>query len=331
MSLIRGLLYLIALIGAAPAAAQTFGSCTIATSTVSLGDVSSYTVGTTVQQGSGSSGLQCSALSVATASYLKMRIESSTFLLTGGSANQTVPFIISATANGTALAAGTEFDFSSFNLLSLFSGPGASVPIYVRTTPTSALRAGSYTGTVNARWYFSICTVGVAVCLVRSTSPGFSAGAPIVWGAGVPVTLNITMTVTNDCLITASDLDFGTAPLVSTFNPVTRTISIRCTAGSAYTVGLNDGINAAVAGVRRMRRGVSSDYLRYELYKGSGGTSRWGMSGPERRSSTTADINSGTYDSTTLQGFTYRGVIDPAQATPAAGTYVDTITVDVAF
>lgn len=331
MSLIRAILCALALMCAVPAAAQTFGSCTIATSSIPLGSVSSYTVGTAVQQGSGSSGLQCSALSVATSSYLKLRIESSTFLLTGGAASQTIPFIISAAAGGPALAAGTEFDFSSFSLLSLFSGPGASVPIYVRTTATAGLQAGTYTGTVNARWYFSICTLGVGLCLATSRSAGFSAGPPIVWGIGVPVTLNVTLTVQNDCLITAPNLDFGTAPLANSFMSATRTISIRCTAGSAYTVGLSDGVNAAVTGARRMRRGATADYLLYDLYKGASGTSRWGVTGAERRSSGTADTNPGIYDSTSLQGFAYRGVIDPAQATPGAGSYVDTITVDVAF
>lgn len=331
MSLIRYLLGATALIAATPAAAQTFGACTIATSTVPLGDVSSYTVGTTAQQGSGSSGLSCSAINVATTSYLKLRIDSSTFVLTGGSASQTIPFTLSTTAGGPALAAGAEFDFSSFNLLNLFVGPGASVPLFVRTTPTPALRQGTYTGTINARWYFHICTLGVAVCLARATSPGFAVGPPIVWGTGVPVTLNVSLTVANDCLITAPNLDFGGSPFASTFNPVTRTISIRCTANSSYSVGLNDGINAAVAGVRRMRRGATTDYLRYELYKGAGGTIRWGMNGAERRNSNTAETNPTTYDSTTLQGFTYRGVIDPTQPTQGAGTYLDTITVDVTF
>ncbi len=333
MSLIRVMLVMMGCIGALAAGdahAQTYGSCTVATASSSLGSVSSFVAASTAQQGSGSSGLGCSAISIATTSYLKVRLESSSFTLVGPG-GRTIPFAVSSTSGGAAIPAGSEVDFSSFDLLNLFSGPGGTLPLYFRTTPTAGLAAGTYQGSVNLRWYFSVCSLGVAVCLSYSQSPGFVRPillTPLNWGTGVPVTINISLTVENDCIIAAPDVEFGTVALVSQFNPVTRTISIRCSAGASYSVGLSNGDNYA-GGSRRMR--LDSNYLRYELYQGSSGSNRWGPSGGERRSSATADTNPGTYDGSTLQGFTYRAIIDPAQATPTAGRYLDTIILDVVF
>jgi spore coat protein U-like protein len=313
--------------------AQTYGSCTVAASNMSLGNAGSFTVAAQQLSASGSSGLACSAISVATVSYLKVRLESSTLQLTGPT-GQTIPFSVFSSINGAAIPVGAETDFSSLDLLNLFAGPGGTVPLYIKTTATSGLAAGTYTGTVNVRWYFSVCSLGVAVCLSYSQSPGLvrpTLIAPTInWGTGVLATINISLTVEKDCAITAPDIGFGSAPLVGDFNPVTRTISIRCSADASYSVGLSDGDNVS-GGARRMRLGQTSSYLRYEIYKGASGTNRWGVAGGERRSSATADTNPGIYDASTLQGFTYRAVVDPNQATPPAGTYTDRIIVDVAF
>ena len=59
------------------------------------------------------------------------------------------------------------------------------------------------------------------------------------------VELTVNLTVANDCLITAPNIAFGSAPVVSAFVPVTsQTINLACTKGSAYTVGLDDGERA---------------------------------------------------------------------------------------
>src|SRR5690606_24267530 len=144
------------------------------------------------------------------------------------------------------------------------------------------------------------------------------------WGSGVPVSVNLTLVVENDCVLNAPALDFGAAPLAASFPEVTRTITVKCTTGSAYTVGLGDG-NHFSAGSRRMRRGATSDYLRYEIYQGVGTNDRWGSTPGERRSSAGADANPGVYDATTEQGFTYRARVDPSQDTPATGVYTDNI------
>lgn len=315
------------------AQAQTYGTCTVATSTIDLGDVGSYSVATTPVQFSGASGISCTTLlNLAATSYIKVKVDGSTFLLTGPG-SQTIPFTLSSTAGGAALGVGSEADFSTTALLSLFAEPNNSIPLYARTTATTGLAAGTYSGTVTLRWYFSVCTVAIVACVTSSDSPGINrATLPASgWGAGVPVTVTITLEVLPDCKITAPNVAFGTAPLVGSFSPITQSVSVRCSKDSSYTVGLNDGVN--FSGTRRMRQGSTSNYLTYEIYRGSSSSAgRWGsaISG-ERRSSGTADTNPGIYDTTTLQGYTYNAVINPAQTTPAAGTYTDTVIVDIAF
>ncbi len=321
-----------ALIPATPALA----ACTVSSDTISLGSVGSYTVAESTVSNSGASGLSCTAaFTLITTLYVKVKIESSTFTLTGPG-GQTIPFAVAKTSGGAALSVGSEADYTTTALLSgLFSGPSNSIPLYVSTTMTSGLAAGTYTGTINLRWYYSVCATAVAACLTYSESPGINranlALGGSTWGTGTLSTATITLIVLPDCKITAPDIAFGTAPLVGSFSPVTRTISVRCSKGSSYTVGLGDGAN--FSGSRRMRQGTTSNYLAYEIYRGiTSSTGRWGSAvAGERRDSATADSNAGVYDTTSLQGFTYSAAVNTAQATPAAGTYTDTVIVDIVF
>jgi spore coat protein U-like protein len=142
------------------------------------------------------------------------------------------------------------------------------------------------------------------------------------------VRINIELRVENDCVITAPDLDFGSSPLAGSFNSVIRAIMIRCSAGAAYSVGLDDGDHAA-GGVRRMANGAH--HLQYEIYKSLSLSDRWGAVGGARRGSDTADVGAGVYNSVTTQMFGYRAQILPGQVTPPPGTYSDTIRIDVDF
>ncbi|MNI38907.1 Spore Coat Protein U domain protein [compost metagenome] len=138
------------------------------------------------------------------------------------------------------------------------------------------------------------------------------------------------MTVSNDCTITAPNIAFGSAPVVSGFAAVMgQTINLACTKDSAYTVGLSDGQwPISVGGRRRMISG--SNYLAYDIFKGAGNT-RWGSVGAARRASTDAEVNPGNGQGTGSQIFNYNARIYTDQATPPAGTYLDNVVLDVGF
>ncbi len=46
------------------------------------------------------------------------------------------------------------------------------------------------------------------------------------WGTGQDAIINIELIVEKDCKINAQNINFGTAPLVSKFNPITGTVQI---------------------------------------------------------------------------------------------------------
>lgn len=127
--------------------------------------------------------------------------------------------------------------------------------------------------------------------------------------------------VAKQCTVTATNIDFGTKGPLSAVTDATSTITAKCTNTTPYQVGLDNGSNAS-GSARRLRRGVASDYLGYELYRDSARSQRWGN---------TMDVDRVTATgSAANQNFTVYGRV-PAQSTPPAGTYTDTITVTVTY
>lgn len=294
----------------------------------SFGSASSLTVAGSVQQTSAqpNAGVECSAplLSVLGSDYVNVTISSANGGELMAPTGDTIDYDIFADPGGQVpLTLGTTYDYYNATLLDLLGLLGSNgpieLPMYYRTLPGSAgnVAAGLYTDTLTVNWNWSVCEgLGIGgICLGRDNGSGTS-------------TITLQLEVLPDCVVDAPDLDFGSAPLMAGFSPVTRTLSVRCTKGQAYSVGLGDGQHAA-SGQRRMAS--SGEYLRYELFKGASGLSRWGSQGAERRDSTQADSAPGNHDGVTAQGFIYRGIIDENQPTPSAGVYTDSVVVEVAF
>lgn len=129
-------------------------------------------------------------------------------------------------------------------------------------------------------------------------------------------------TVSANCLISATPaLNFGTLAVLTAAIPGTTTISRRCTSGTAYNIGLSAGagIGATVAARRMTGPGLAT--VTYSLYKDSGWTTVWGDVGAARIS----DTGTGLTQTTTVYGRV------PAQSTPVAGNYTDTIIVTVTY
>ncbi|WP_460141276.1 Csu type fimbrial protein [Pseudomonas sp. S2_E01] len=218
---------------------------------------------------------------------------------------------------------GTQFDFARNGIIDLLGLLGGvvprTVPIYLGSISGSNVAAGVYSETLSIFWDWNYCSgIGaLGACLGHDINSGTT-------------TLTVNMTVSNDCTITAPNIAFGSAPVVSGFTAVTgQTINLACTKGSAYSVGLSDGQNpVSVGGRRRMISG--SNYLAYDIFKGSG-TTRWGSVGAARRASIDAEVNPGNGLGTGSQIFNYNAKIYTDQATPPAGTYVDNVVLDVGF
>jgi spore coat protein U-like protein len=130
----------------------------------------------------------------------------------------------------------------------------------------------------------------------------------------------VTATVAKQCSVTATTLDFGTVGLLLANTLGTSTIGVQCSAGSAWNVGLDKGSNGASITTRKMASGAN--LVGYQLYSNAARTTVWGDA---VGSNTVAGSGTGSVQNLTVYGSV------PAQTTPAAGTYNDTITVTVTY
>ena len=303
------------------AAFEAKAGCTVAgvASPASYGPISSTLVRTAAQSTSSSNaGLTCTAggISLLGEAYFKATITSSNSGMVGPTGDVIAYTIYASNSIAKPITRGQAFDFSSNGLLGA-TAP-SMIPVYF-TTAANNVAAGVYTETLNVRWDWSYCTgLGVlGICL------GYDTGSNKI------STLTVSMTVANDCTISAPSISFGSAPVVSAFSTVSQTVSVNCTKGSAYTVGLGDGTHpVSVGGRRQMMSG--GNYLAYDIFQ-SAGTTRWGSVGAARRASTTAEVNPGTGLGSGSQIFNYNARIYTDQATPPAGSYTDSVVLDVSF
>ncbi|MBD8238712.1 spore coat U domain-containing protein [Pseudomonas fluorescens] len=304
-------------------------ACSVVTSApASFGSISSMTVRTAAQTSSTTNaGLRCTSALISLlvpSDHFYATITSTQSGMVGPTGDVIGYTIYGNNSSSYPITRGTQFDFGGAGgiaqVLGLIAGPGAkTVPLYLSSITGSNVAAGLYTETLNIAWNWNYCSgIGVGgICLGRDIGNAVA-------------TLTVSMTVTNDCQITAPNISFGSAPVVSGFTAVTgQTVNIACTKGSAYTVGLSDGQNPlSVGGRRRMISG--SNYLAYDIFK-SAGTTRWGSVGAARRASSTAEVNPGNGLGTGSQVFNYNAKIYTDQTTPPAGTYLDNVVLDVGF
>ncbi|AZD16774.1 spore coat U domain-containing protein [Pseudomonas chlororaphis] len=310
-----------------PGAVQALCSV-VSTSPASFGTLSSILVRTTSQSASSTNaGLACTgslATLMASNDHFYATITSSQSGLLGPTGDVIGYTIYGDNSTNYPINRGVQFDFarnSIVDALGLLGSPtvAKAIPVYLGSITGSNVAAGIYTETLSIAWSWNYCAgIGaLGVCLGRDIGSGVAS-------------LTVNLTVANDCVITAPNISFGSAPVISAFATVSgQTINLACTKGSAYTVGLDDGQHAvSVGGRRRMISG--SNYLAYDIFK-SAGTTRWGSVGAARRASSDAEVNPGNGLGTGSQVFNYNARIYTDQATPPAGTYIDNVVLDVGF
>lgn len=135
----------------------------------------------------------------------------------------------------------------------------------------------------------------------------------------------LTLTATCDVHTTApTDMDFGTAGLLDTAIDQTSTITVLCSDGTAYDVGIDAGANELTANdvnTRRMVNGTTN-FVGYQLYQDASRSVVWGNT---VGTDTLAGTGNGSNQALTVYGRV------PVQATPAAGAYADTVVVTVTY
>ncbi|QGZ93832.1 Csu type fimbrial protein [Terricaulis silvestris] len=149
--------------------------------------------------------------------------------------------------------------------------------------------------------------------------------APMNAHAGTDTdTFTVTANVLATCEIVANDLDFGDYNPVAASNlDAATTLSLTCTNGTSYNVGLDlgEGTGASTA-TRYMADSGDTYFLGYTLYQNAGRTTLWGAN---VGSNTLA--GSGTGSAATIDVY---GRVPMTQTVPS-GNFSDTITVTVTW
>lgn len=311
-----GLWKWLVMLGAVAVSATAKADCTVTSGAANLGSLSSFAVASAPTTTQANTGFRCSggALNVLTTNTVRAVLgassnaQGSTPRLYNAAAGRYLPYAICQDAAcGSVHQLGATITWTStslLNLLALFNGPGGTLPLFIRPTTGIQLPRGIYTDIVPVAWSWELCSVGVLACLI------YDRGS-------APSSIHLTLEVLNDCFIdSAPNLDFGTAALVASFQPVTQNIQVRCTPQVTYRVGFDMGNNAS-AGWRRMLSGANA--LQYNLYIPST-TTVW--------DTTTTVAGTGTG---ATQAVPYRAAVNPAQSNVPAGTYVDTVRVILTY
>jgi spore coat protein U-like protein len=137
-------------------------------------------------------------------------------------------------------------------------------------------------------------------------------------------TFAVTAGVNDTCGISAAPLAFGTFdPTGGLTQDGTTTLTVLCTSGTAYDVGLDAGAGpGATVDVRKMTD-VASNTLNYSLYKSASRTTVWGNT---VGSNTLAGTGTGVPQTLNVYG----RILSGQDAAPV-GAYIDTVTVNVNY
>lgn len=294
-------------------------ACTTSSGPITFARSSSYDVlAGSVPQVSGSAGLACTGavLSLLSSNTAKATVTSANSFKLSAGGSDTIPYRASADAGGTVVfTQGSTVDYMSGSILTLLglgNSPNFTASIYTELTASPNVAAGTYTDVLTVNWDYSVCT-GLQVlgaCVGRDE-------------AKVTITITVTLVVGKDCRITASNISFGSAALVSQFAAVTQAALVDCTKGSAYNVAFSSGQNGSARPWRAMTNGAGSS-LQYNLYRPDG-TTIWDETNP------LPSATRGTGSTTPNQVQSFVAKVNPAQVTPPAGNYTDTINIILTF
>ncbi|MBN3833939.1 spore coat U domain-containing protein [Burkholderia sp. Ac-20344] len=185
------------------------------------------------------------------------------------------------------------------------TGNQPTVPTTGDSTTTYSQQFGGNTTSLNTGFYL----LGAPACASLTTSSGtfpFSATANVV----------------NNCNINATNVNFGTASLLSGTLAATGTITAQCTNGDAWKIALSGG-NSSNVMARQMQRSSGGGTIGYGLYTDATHSVTWGDG--TGGSATVTGVGTGTSQVVTVYGAV------PAQTTPAPGSYSDTITATISF
>ena len=180
----------------------------------------------------------------------------------------------------------------------------------VQVLAGQSVSAGSYTSnftTADTNFIYGPNVLGLVSC----------NSLPLLTSQIHP-TFVVSATVDNNCAISATNINFGSHGILNAAVTASGQLMLKCTPSASYAIALSNGNNGTGPTARKMILGSAA--ITYGLYKDAGFAGPWGDTG----GTTTTGSGNGA------NSFTVFGRV-PAQATPAAGTYNDTIIVTITY
>ncbi|MFJ3054706.1 spore coat U domain-containing protein [Herbaspirillum sp. NPDC087042] len=147
-----------------------------------------------------------------------------------------------------------------------------------------------------------------------------ASSAPASFAATATSSLTISASVVASCTVVGSAIAFGA--YTQTLVNQSGSITVLCTNGTTYNVGLDAGTGTGSTVSTRKMSAAGGGTLNYSLYRDAAHTNNWGTT---IGTDTVAGTGSGL-----LQTLTVYGQI-PAAQTPLAGAYSDTVTVTLTY
>lgn len=130
----------------------------------------------------------------------------------------------------------------------------------------------------------------------------------------------VTAIIMPSCTITSTSLGFGN--YVSVIKDASAIITVRCSNGTPYNVGLNAGTAAGATVSTRKMTGPASALLGYGLFRDSGRTTNWG-------NTVGTDTRAGTGNGANQSLYIYGRITAQQRVTP--GAYADTIIATITY
>jgi len=295
--------------------ARAAPSCTVTATNIVFGDVSSAVLSNQVADVTGTISYSCSGATANSTIRVCLALGhyngSNTRSMTSG-VNTLNYQIYSDSAHTHVWGNATDGNIVTVDLITNASGAASSSStMYGRVlTGQTTVKTGSYlhSMTGDAQDRLTVAQGTAQLC----TAIGSSARN---------ISFTSTATISANCTVNATNLNFGSVGNLTTQVTSTNTISANCINGTAYNIGLNGGTSGATDPTQR-KMSFSGNTITYGIYRSSGTTLPWG--------NTIGSNTAGGTGTGSTQNYTGYGIV-PAQSLPNPGTYSDTIVVTVTY
>ncbi len=132
----------------------------------------------------------------------------------------------------------------------------------------------------------------------------------------------MSLTVEAECTVSVDDISFDTIGLMTANDDVQANLSVKCTKGAPYQIGLDKGTTATgTVADRLLANSTSAATAHYQLYQNSGRTTVWG----DTQGTNTMDVAASTGAGETIPN--YARVPYPQNI--LAGSYADSVTATI--